>query len=240
MTRKCSALFALISAIALVITGLCHAAPQAQAAPSADTDSGKNVALAANGAKVTASGVESGTNTTPDAVIDGNPDTRWSSDYNDNAWLRVELKDATQIDHVKIRWEAACAPSYKIQVSNDDKDWKDATDVRALAECGQTETIKLNSSVANQKWKYVKLQALERKPINGVKYGVSLFEFEVWDGAEPTPAKVPNLVPLPKSVKDQGRHGRLLADLRVEDRRHRRRDGSGEYPGRRAAGGDGL
>lgn len=218
MTRKCSALFALISAIALVITGLCHAAPQAQAAPSADTDSGKNVALAANGAKVTASGVESGTNTTPDAVIDGNPDTRWSSDYNDNAWLRVELKDATQIDHVKIRWEAACAPSYKIQVSNDDKDWKDATDVRALAECGQTETIKLNSSVANQKWKYVKLQALERKPINGVKYGVSLFEFEVWDGAEPTPAKVPNLVPLPKSVKDQSKDGTVVFSLTSESK----------------------
>lgn len=88
---------AIMSAVALVITGLVTtlAPTTSQAAP------GVNVALASAGAVVSASGNESAT--WPFSLAtDGDVTTRWSSNTADNAWLQVKLASATTIDHVTI------------------------------------------------------------------------------------------------------------------------------------------
>lgn len=48
------------------------------------------------------------------------------------------------------------------------------------------------------------MQGLERTPIGGSKWGISLWEFQVWDGPEPQPTSrtFPGLVPLPQQVEE--------------------------------------
>ncbi|SER85655.1 discoidin domain-containing protein [Lentzea albida] len=63
--------------------------------------------------------------TSPGAVTDGDPKSRWTSNYNDNEWVQVDLGAATSFDRVVLRWETAYAATYKIQVSQDSDTWTD-------------------------------------------------------------------------------------------------------------------
>ena len=205
-----------MSAVALVITGLVTTmAPSiSQAAP------GANVALASAGAVVTASGNESATQWPYTNATDGDSTSRWSSNTADNAWLQVKLAEATNIDHVTILWEAACAAKYRVEVSNDGTAWTDATGEITNSPCAPTMTHTLNAATAGTAWQYVRMQGIERTPIGGTKYGMSLYEFQVWDGPE-GPAAAPsgvNLVPLPQelNVLDDEDAFTLNSDTKIE------------------------
>jgi hypothetical protein len=60
-----------------------------------------------------------------DAVVDGNPNTRWLSTKVDPQWIMIDLEKSQAIGRVKLVWEKACATSYSIQVSDDAKTWTD-------------------------------------------------------------------------------------------------------------------
>lgn len=62
-------------------------------------------------------------------VTDGDGDTRWSSTFDDEQWVQVDLGSTVAFDRVAIDWEQAYAKTYTIQVSNDGSAW---TDVRAV------------------------------------------------------------------------------------------------------------
>lgn len=165
---------------------------------------GENVALASAGATVTASGneVDDG-RWTYEMATDGDTSSRWSSNHADDAWLQVELDEPTVVSHVNILWEAACAAKYKIQVKKEAADnWTDAT-AEITPTCPTSgfsvDKQEFNDATAGEAWSFVRMQALDRTPISGAKWGVSLFEFEVWNGEEPAPPAPPvtNLVPLP-------------------------------------------
>ncbi|SHJ83518.1 hexosaminidase [Tessaracoccus bendigoensis DSM 12906] len=116
----------------------------------------------------------------------------------------MKLGTPSVVDHVTIKWEAACAATYKLQVSDDGTTWTDATGVISPT-CGTTDTQKLNAATASQTHGYVRMQALSRTPISGSYWGVSLYEFEVWDGEQQ--AEVPSevdLVPLPSQLIEDG------------------------------------
>jgi hypothetical protein len=89
------------------------------------------VALSANGGIATASGAELAKWAAPMAndgvrsLLPNGEQSRWSSNYSDSAWLQVQLAAPTVLDHVTLRWEAACAAQYKIQVSDDGAAWTD-------------------------------------------------------------------------------------------------------------------
>lgn len=172
---------------------------------------GKNVALASAGASVTASGQEVPSQWGPALVIDGDSDaskpksqqSRWSSNTADDAHITVKLAAPTVIDHVTIGWETACAAKYKLQVSTDGITFVDATDAIAPT-CDARDTQKLNPALASNEYQYVRMQGIDRTPIGGVKYGMSMWEFEVWDGPEATttaPAESINLIPLPVNLE---------------------------------------
>ncbi|MDJ0314533.1 family 20 glycosylhydrolase [Arthrobacter sp. H35-D1] len=167
---------------------LTMAAPPAVAAPGDPAST--NLALASAGATVTASGDESATSNGADLAIDGSGTTRWSSDHADDAQLTVKLAKPAAIDKIVIKWEKACAAQYKLQVSNDGVTFVDATDVISRADCDpetpDTQTIK--SSLVGTKYQFVRMQGVARTPINDVKWGISLFEMEVW-GVPAAPAK---------------------------------------------------
>lgn len=172
----------------------------------------QNVALASAGGTVTASGQEMAGRWGPALVIDGDSDSskpsaqqsRWSSNTADNANITVKLAAPTVIDHVSLQWEAACAAKYKLQVSTNGTDFVDATGVIAPT-CSTRDTQKLNPDIAGNPYQYVRMQGIDRTPIGGKKYGMSLWEFEVWDGPETTtptaPAAPIDLIPLPVNME---------------------------------------
>jgi hypothetical protein len=76
----------------------------------------------------TASSVDSGSDG-PGNAVDGNPNTRWSSAYQDNQWIQVDLGSPQTFDQVVVVWEQAYAMTYTIQVSDDGSTWTDVLDV---------------------------------------------------------------------------------------------------------------
>ncbi len=65
----------------------------------------------------------------PSNAVDGDPGTRWSSGYEDNQYIQVDLGSVTKFDRVAITWERAYALTYKIQVSDDGNEWRDVESV---------------------------------------------------------------------------------------------------------------
>lgn len=76
----------------------------------------------------------------PANAVDGDPNTRWSSAYQDNQWIQVDLGAVVAFDQVEIVWEQAYALNYVIQVSGDGTTW---TDVKAVSNAA-TFSIRVN------------------------------------------------------------------------------------------------
>ena len=58
------------------------------------------------------------------AAVDGDRSTRWSSGRSDDQWLRVDLGAARPVARVVLRWEAAYAREYRVDVSTDGERWR--------------------------------------------------------------------------------------------------------------------
>jgi hypothetical protein len=54
----------------------------------------------------------------PEKAIDLDAMSRWSSEFNDDQWLVVDLMELTLITSVWLRWEHAYAKHYKVQVAD--------------------------------------------------------------------------------------------------------------------------
>lgn len=128
---------------------------------------------------VTASGSE--TNSfTPDKVVDGDTESnasRWSSNYSDEAWLKVDLGKGQNVNNIKIYWEAAFGIKYKILVSDTGEDghW-----VEVYNEENGTGGIKDIKFDMKENIRYIKFKGVERKVIDGGKYGYSIYEIEAY------------------------------------------------------------
>jgi hypothetical protein len=86
-----------------------------------DTDRAA-AAYAANPGAVTASGSEN-PGTTPGLAFDGDASTRWSSQFADDAWIRIDLGATLRIDRVVLDWEAAYGKRYVLEASRNGTDW---------------------------------------------------------------------------------------------------------------------
>jgi hypothetical protein len=60
---------------------------------------------------------------TPNLAVDGNAGTRWSSAWGDPQWIRIDLGANYAISRVVLRWEAAYARGYQVQLSADGTNW---------------------------------------------------------------------------------------------------------------------
>ncbi|MDQ0777428.1 hypothetical protein QF026_005894 [Streptomyces aurantiacus] len=63
------------------------------------------------------------------AAVDGDDNTRWSSSYSDDQWIRVDLGEGRDFDRIGLLWETAYALTFTVQVSDDGERW---TDVKAV------------------------------------------------------------------------------------------------------------
>lgn len=113
---------------------------------------------------------DDGTTAGADAVTDGDTATRWSSVYQDDQWVRIDLDTVRNVDSVVLRWEAAFATAYDIEVATDTGAWTLAKSVTAGV--GGVETIGFPSKSA----RWIRLVGRSR----ATKYGISLWEFEVY------------------------------------------------------------
>ncbi|MDH2427522.1 glycosyl hydrolase [Sphaerisporangium sp. TRM90804] len=128
------------------------------------------------GRTVTASSSE-GTALSPAAAVDGKSGTRWSSAFSDKQWLRVDLGEVAEIDRIVLNWERAYATAFRVQTSTGSGGWK--TVYSTTAGKGGVQTLDVSASA-----RYVRLYSTKR----ATRYGVSLWEFQVFGEGSATPA----------------------------------------------------
>ncbi|CAD6547052.1 Beta-galactosidase [Paraburkholderia sabiae] len=126
----------------------------------------------ARGKVATSSGVQD-EGYAPANAVDGNTGSRWSSDFNDDAWITIDLGTPTQFDRIVLNWENAYGKAYLLQSSSNGQDWNNIVPQRAGA--GGVEDISLPVTTA----RYVRMQGVKRAS----QYGYSLFEFEIYNSA---------------------------------------------------------
>ncbi|MGF7232854.1 discoidin domain-containing protein, partial [Arachidicoccus sp.] len=127
----------------------------------------KNVAL---NQQVVASSTDGGT---AQDVTDGNASSRWASKSSDQQWIYIDLGHTQNINRVVLNWENAYAKTFKIQVSEDAKDWKDVS--TSAGKVG-LQTIYFDDQTA----RYVRMLGLQR----ATGWGYSLWSFDVYGGNE--------------------------------------------------------
>lgn len=111
-------------------------------------------------------------------AVDGDPETRWSSKFDDDEWIRVDLGTSVEIDRVRLVWERAYARVYEIRLSDDGEEWR--TVVRADDVEGGTEEHRIGA-----RGRHVQVRGLKR----ATGYGFSLWEFEVYGPPGPEAAE---------------------------------------------------
>ncbi|MEU1268536.1 discoidin domain-containing protein [Streptomyces sp. NPDC005799] len=86
---------------------------------------GTDLALHAPAAASSTDGDDHG----PANVTDGDATTRWSSAYEDDQWICVDLGSTQSFDRADLVWEQAYARTFVVEVSTDGEQWTDAASV---------------------------------------------------------------------------------------------------------------
>lgn len=131
---------------------------------------GDNLTNLAQGRPATASSTQFLTSNTPNKAVDGSLGSRWSSSYNDNQWLRVDLGAARTVSRAVLRWEAAYGSEYRIEVSGDGSSWQPV--FSTTTGNGGVD----NATFAPVNARYVRVYGVKR----ATSYGFSLYEFELY------------------------------------------------------------
>ncbi|MFD9303494.1 discoidin domain-containing protein [Streptomyces sp. NPDC060048] len=132
--------------------------------------------LLSQGKSVTVSSIE-GAGTPGSAAVDGNDGTRWSSQFADPQWIQVDLGAPAQLSQVVLRWEAAAAKAYRVELSTDGTNW--STAYSTANGTGGVQTHDITGTA-----RYVRVYGTQRT----TGYGYSLWEFQVYGttGTGPT------------------------------------------------------
>lgn len=109
-------------------------------------------------------------------TVDGNYQSRWSSQFSDPQWLLIDLGEVKDVSGITIRWEAAFGKSYEVRVSEDNSGWKTVYD--AAESDGGTDDIYFRKVPA----RYIKIFMKER----ATSWGYSVIELAV-KGADEEP-----------------------------------------------------
>ena len=130
--------------------------------------------------QVAASSYEGGN--APAAALDGRTTTRWSSQFSDNQWLRVDLGGAATITKVTLNWEAAYGTGYRLETSDDATNW--TTIYSTTTGKGGIENLSVSG-----KGRYIRFYGTTR----ATGYGFSLWEFQVFGSVDSTSSTPPLL-----------------------------------------------
>jgi hypothetical protein len=143
----------------------------ASTASTATTTAGSTTGtLLTQGRDAWASSSENGSYPASNAV-DGNTSTRWSSVFQDNQWINIDLGADHHITQVVLNWEAAYATTYKVQVS-EDPNFGTWTDLNTTT----NGTGGINTLTVNGTGRYLRVLGQTR----ATPYGISLYEIQAY------------------------------------------------------------
>ncbi|XVV07189.1 discoidin domain-containing protein [Actinosynnema sp. CA-248983] len=142
--------------------------------------------------QVTASTWEGGN--APAAALDGRTTTRWSSQFADNQWLRVDFGGVATVREVLLVWESAYASAYRIELSTDGTAWTTAHSTTTGR--GGTERLTVQGT-----GRYLRLFGVTR----ATGYGISLWELQVFGTVDTSATTPPLLSPPTKAPANPGR-----------------------------------
>lgn len=103
-------------------------------------------------------------------AVDGNAQTRWSSQYADPQWISQDLGSVARVTEVQLSWEAAYGRDYSIQGSKDGSTWTTIKSVTG-ADGGSDVHTGLSADA-----RYVRVYGTQR----GTAWGYSLWELRVY------------------------------------------------------------
>jgi hypothetical protein len=110
----------------------------------------------------------------PEALVDGNLLTRWSSDYAEPQEIELELEKPIVVTKIRLHWEKACAVRYTVSVSSDREAWKKIYFYRNDDVTPQERIDEIN--VNKIEARYIRIELEKRVEKN---WGFSLYEIEV-------------------------------------------------------------
>lgn len=134
---------------------------------ASSSSSAANSNLALN--RPVVSSTNEGAGTAASFAVDGNTNTRWSSQFSDGQWIYVDLGSSVVISGVSLKWEGAYASAYEIQVSNDESNW---TTLKAETNSDGG----FDDHLLSANGRYVRILSVTR----ATGYGISLWDFEVY------------------------------------------------------------
>ncbi|MBN1581628.1 MAG: discoidin domain-containing protein [Anaerolineae bacterium] len=123
----------------------------------------------AEGQAVVVSSTENSTNIGAN-VLDGDPDTRWASQWDDDQWIYVDLGSRHIIDRVVLDWEDAFGQEYDLEISDDLSTWT----TMSHQDSG---FVGINIHDLQGTGRYIQMKGITR----GTEWGYSLYEFQVYD-----------------------------------------------------------
>ncbi|WP_346776004.1 protein kinase [Micromonospora sp. HNM0581] len=133
--------------------------------PASANPTGRNLALTGT---ATAAGAE-GSHWSAGRAVDGDLQSRWSSEFTDPQWLTVDLGGRWRISEVVLHWETAYAVVYRVEISVDGASWTPVYSTSA----GTGGVVRI--PVAELPGRYVRMYGTRRSS----DYGYSLYEIEV-------------------------------------------------------------
>ncbi|MCU0431483.1 MAG: discoidin domain-containing protein [Cytophagaceae bacterium] len=127
---------------------------------------------------VVASSIEHG-GTPVHAAVDGDLNSRWSSQFADPQWIYVDLGASYSINEIKIIWETAMARDYVLEISNDFNSWG-----TPVIQVTNNSSVVNTHAISNISGRYVRMYGTART----TPYGYSIYELEVY--GTPSAARV--------------------------------------------------
>ena len=161
-------IFCALLLLALVMPFTFSAGGQkAQTAKGAETEYGVDLAY---GRRVVSTEAESG-DVLNTYAVDANPDTRYASKAQDDAYFYIDLGNTEKINKIVIDWESAYASEYKLQLSMDAITWTDVAVVKKEEKSKDVITFPYYLTA-----RFVRFQGVSR----ATSYGYSFYSFEVY------------------------------------------------------------
>lgn len=117
---------------------------------------------------VSASSSESGS-LTASKVNDGDMNTRWSSEFSDPQWIRIDLEHVYDLTGARIYWESAAAKNFAVQVSLNGAAWSSVYNT-TNGDGG------IDNFVFSTSARYIRMYSTARTS----EYGNSIWEFGVF------------------------------------------------------------
>ncbi len=129
-------------------------------------------------------------------VNDGDAETRWSSEYEDDQWIYIDLEASYDLHLIQLYWETAFGEVYTIDTSFDGVQWETVHEENHGE--GGFEAIGFESEVPAR---FVRMSGIER----ATQWGFSLYEMEAYGlKSELQPPSVSVVSPSPGQAVESG------------------------------------